>query len=123
MRIYQKKGIFKSTASSTLAAILFYVYRKHELASHCGRYGESVINGLVELNLVDKVSSKKDTFYFIKDTSMKAIDLAKEYLWNFHNTEYRKEINNKRFIYCFDKDIETGQGLVEIEKAIQKCYV
>lgn len=66
MRIYQKKGIFKSTTSSTLAAILFYVYRKQELVSHCGKYSESVIKGLIELKLVNKVSSKKGTFYFIK---------------------------------------------------------
>lgn len=112
-------------SSATIAAVLYYVYRKHELFSQCGRRGETVINGLEELGLIKKVLSKKGTFYFKTDRSknFKAIDFAKEFLWAFHNSLDRQIKNNKKYILCFDQEIETGHGLVEIEEAIKKCYV
>lgn len=108
-----------------MAAVLAYIYRKEELLSQCGRYGERVIDGLVELGLVKKVSSKKGTFYFKteKSETFKTIEFAKEFLWAYHNTIYRQIQNGKKYILCFDSTLPAGQGLVEIEEAIKKNYI
>ncbi|MFA6195267.1 MAG: hypothetical protein WC656_01330 [Sulfurimonas sp.] len=120
-----KRYISKKNSSATIAAVLAYVYRKEELISQCGRYGEHVINGLVELGLVKKVVSKKDNFYFKteKSEAFKALDFAKEFLWAYHNAIDRRIQNGKKFILCFDATLPTGQGLVEIEEAIKKNYI
>lgn len=114
-----------SSPSATMSAILGYVYNKEELLSHCGRYAHNVIEGLVELNLVRKVISKKGTFYFKTDQSknFKAIDFAKGYLWAFHNSLDRQIKEGKKYILCFDSRLKTGSDLVEIEEAIKKRYV
>lgn len=119
--MYRRKIISEATSSTTLSAILHYVYRKDDYI--VGRYGDSVIEGLIKLELIEKVTTNKDTFYFLKDKSMKAIDLAMNFLWNFHNVEERQEINNQLFIYCFDKSLPNGRGLVEIKKAIRQKIV
>jgi len=103
-------------------AILTYVYRKKFLQS---RYSERVILGLISLNLVKKVDSKKGIFYFKTEKSkdFKAIDFAKEFLWAFHNPDNRKDINGKQYIFCYDQEIESGRGLVLIDEAIKKGYI
>lgn len=120
-----KRYIQNKASSATLAAVLAYVYRKDDLLSLCGRYGENVMVGLVDLGLVKKVDSQKGTFYFKteKAENFKAVDFAKEFLWAFHNSLDRQIQNNKRLILCFDKEIDSGQGLVDIETAIKKGYV
>lgn len=125
MKAFYRRYISKKSSSATIAAVLAYVYRKEEMISQCGRYGETVINGLIELGLVKKVVSKKDTFYFKteKSESFKALDFAKEFLWAYHNVIYRCIKNGKKHILCFDEAIPTGQGLVEIEEAIKKNYI
>ena len=113
------------STSATMTAILAFVYRKENLLSQCGRYASSVLDGLMSLNLVKKVESKKGTYYFKteKSENFKAIDFAKEYLWAFHNTSERTIKQGKRFIFCFDKSLPNGKGLVEIEEAIKKNMV
>lgn len=125
MRTRYRKYISKQNTSATVAAVLTYVYRKEELLSQCGRYGESVINGLVELGLVKKVPSKKDIFYFKteKSENFKAIDFAKEFLWAFHNASERAIKQGKRYILCFDESLPNGRDLVEVEEAIIKHYL
>ena len=123
---YHKRYIQVSTKSSpTLDAVLAYVYRKENLVKRCGRYADKVIDGLIDLGLVEKVLSKKGTFYFKtqKAKTFKAIDFAKEFLWAFHNTDFRKIINGKKYILCFNDDIEKGSGLIEINIALKKGYV
>ncbi|WP_294963409.1 hypothetical protein [Sulfurimonas sp.] len=120
-----RRYISAKSSSATVSSVLYYVYRKEDLFSQCGRYGEAVIKGLEELGLIKKVLSKKGTFYFKTDKSkdFKAVDFAKEYLWNFHNSIDRKITNGKKYILCFNKNIEAGHKLVEIDEAIKKCYV
>jgi hypothetical protein len=111
--------------SATLVAVLAYIYRKENLFSQCGRYANSVIEGLASLNLVKKVESKKGTFYFKteKSENFKAIDFAKEYLWAFHNASERAIKQGKRYILCFDKSLPNGKDLVELEEAIKRNIV
>lgn len=113
------------STSATLVAILAFIYRKENLLSQCGRYANSVMEGLLSLNLVKKVQSLKGTFYFKteKSKNFKAIDFAKEYLWAFHNTSERKIKQGNRYILCFDKSLPNGKDLVEIEEAIKKNIV
>lgn len=120
-----KRYISIKKSSSTLDAVLAYVYRKQDLLSRCGNYTSTVINGLVDLGLVKKVTTKRDTFYFKTDKAQnfKAVDFAKEFLWAFHNSLDRQIQNGKRLILCFDEEIENGCGLVEVEEAIKKGYV
>jgi len=114
-----------SKSSPTLDAVLAYVYRKENLAKRCGRYADKVINGLIDLGLIEKVLNSKGTFYFKtqKAKDFKAIDFVKEFLWAFHNTDFRKIINSKKYILCFNNDIENGSGLIEINIALKKGYV
>ncbi len=110
-------------SSHTLDSILFYVYRKNKTV---GRYSKRVVDGLIDLGLLKRVESKtKGTFYFVTDKAkgLRAIDLAKEFLWNFHNPTDRAVKDGKKLIYCFDNEIPNGNGLVEVEHAIKKCYV
>jgi hypothetical protein len=125
MRTRYRKYISKQNTSATVAAVLTYVYRKEELFSQCGRYGERVIDGLVELGLVKKVSSNKGIFYFKteKSETFKALDFAKEFLWAFHNTPERIINHGKKYILCFDESLPNGRDLVEIEEAIIKHYL
>jgi len=120
-----KRYVQVKKSSHTLDSILASIYRKHDLLGRCGRYAETVINGLVDLQLVKKVISKKGTFYFKTDKSenFKAIDFAKAFLWAYHNPLDREIQNNKKLILCFDNEIKTGHGLVEIEIAIKKGFV
>lgn len=113
------------STSATLVAVLAFVYRKENLLSQCGRYANSVLDGLTELGLIKQVNSKKGTFYFKteKSENFKAIDFAKEYLWAFHNASKRTIKQGKRYILCFDKSLPNGRGLVEIEEAIKKNMV
>jgi hypothetical protein len=113
------------STSATLVAVLAFVYRKENLLSQCGRYASSVTDGLLSLNLVKQVQSKKGTYYFKteKSENFKAIDFAKEYLWAFHNASERAIKQGKRYILCFDKTLPDGKGLVEIEEAIKKNYI
>ena len=122
MRLYRK---YTTESSSTIDAVLAYIYRKQDLLNCCGRYAETVINGLVELNYIKKITSPKGTFYFKTDKSQnfKAIDFAKQYLWAYHNTEFRKIIDGKRYILCFHSDIQNGSGLIEVSVALGKGYV
>ena len=122
---YHNRYVTAKKSSATVDAILAYIYRKEDLLNRCGRYAESVISGLVDLGLVKKVLSKKGTFYFKTDKAKnyKAIDFAKEFLWAFHNSIDRQIKNHKKYILCFDKNIETGNGLVDIDDAIKKGYV
>ena len=123
---YHKRYIQVSTKSSpTLDAVLAYVYRKENLAKRCGRYADKVINGLIDLGLIEKVLNRKGTFYFKtqKAKDFKAIDFAKEFLWAFHNTNQREIKNGKKFIYCFDDSIKDGKGLIEINKAIKEGVI
>ncbi len=111
--------------SPTVDAVLAYIYRKQDLLSRCGKYAEKVIDGLVDLGLVKKVDSRKGIFYFKTDraTSFKAVDFAREFLWAYHNPTDRTIQNNHKMILCFDNEIETGHGLVDIDKAIRRAYV
>lgn len=111
--------------SSTLNAVLAFVYRKEHLLDQCGKYADSVIEGLQSLDLVKKVSSKKGIFYFKTDKAQnfKAIDFAKEFLWEYHNKELRCYQDNKRYIFCFDQALPKGKGLVEVEEAIKNNYI
>ncbi|MEA2098933.1 MAG: hypothetical protein U9P72_02250 [Campylobacterota bacterium] len=120
-----KRYVNAKKSSVTLDSVLAYIYRKQDLMSRCGSKGDEVVKGLIDLGLIRKVISKKGTFYFNTDKSknFKAVDFAKEFLWAFHNSIDRQIQNNKRYILCFDKDIETGQGLVDIEVAIKNGYV
>ena len=128
MRAFRRARVFIPDAdkkrSATLDAVLTFIYRKEILLSNV-RYANSVIKGLLDLNLVKKVFSKKGTFYFKTDKaeSFKAIDFAKEYLWAYHNPIDRQLKNDRKLILCFDNEIKTGHGLVEIDKAIKKGYV
>lgn len=114
--------------SPTLLSVLYYVFRKENIykrISHHIVYSDAVMDGLVELGFLKKViSKKKGTFFFTteKSKNFKAIDLAKEYLWAFHNSLKREKKEDKRLIYCFSNDIPNGKGLVEINEAINKCY-
>ena len=121
----KRRYVSAEKSSATIDAVLGYIYRKEDLLSRCGKYADNVIDGLVDLGLIKKVLSKKSTFYFKteKAQNFKAIDFAKEFLWAFHNSLDRQIKNNKRFILCFDKDIKTGHGLVDIDIAIKKGYV
>lgn len=121
-----KKYITADKSSATLEAILYFVYRKDELSRRIGRYSERVVNGLIDLGLLKRVESKtKGTFYFVTDKAkgLRAIDLAKEFLWNYHNPTDRVKKHNKKLIYCFDSELPNGSGLIEVEMAIKKCYV
>lgn len=113
------------STSATLVAVLAFVYRKENLLSQCGKYANSVLDGLISLNLVKKVESKKGTYHFKteKSENFKAIDFAKEYLWAFHNVSERSIKQGKRYILCFDKTLPNGRDLVEIEEAIKKNYI
>ena len=124
MRLH-KRYITANKSSSTLDSVLAYVYRKQDLSSRCGKYSDTVIDGLVDLGLVKKVTTKKDTFFFKteKAQNFQAIDFAKEFLWAYHNSIDRKIQNTKRFILCFDKDLPDGCALVEVEEAVKKGYV
>lgn len=127
MRIAYKNrhALIEYSTSATLVAVLAYIYRKDNLLSQCGKYAQNVIDGLVNLGLVKKVSSKKGIFYFKteKSENFKAIDFAKEYLWAFHNTSERTIRRGERCILCFDKSLPDGKALVEIEEAIKKNYI
>ena len=125
MKTKFKRYVSKKSSSATIDAVLVFIYRKEELISQCGRYGETVINGLIELGLVKKVVSKKDTFYFKteKSEAFKALDFAKEFLWAYHNIADRCYRNGKKHILCFDETLPTGRGFVEIEEAIKKNYI
>jgi hypothetical protein len=114
MKLHQIKA-----QSRTLSAVLHFIYRKD--LSINDRYSETVIQGLLALELIKQY--KSHYFKTEKSKNFKAIDFAKEFLWTFHNTEYRHLQNNRRFILCFDTSFENGQKLVEIEEAIKKCYV
>ncbi len=122
---FRKRYITANKSSSTLDAVLAYVYRKEDLLRRCGNYANTVVDGLVDLGLVKKVTTKKDTFFFKTDKAQnfKAIDFAKEFLWAYHNSIDRQIQNTKRFILCFDKDLPNGCKLVEIEEAVKKGYV
>lgn len=122
---YKRHTLIESTTSATMVAILVYIYRKEELLSHCGKYAQNVIDGLANLELVKKVSSKKGIFYFKteKSENFKAIDFAKEYLWAFHNVSERLVKQGKRYILCFDKSLPNGRDMVEIEEAIKRKYI
>lgn len=122
---YRKRYISAQKSSATVDAVLAYIYRKEDLLSRCSKYADSVVLGLVDLGLIKKVLSKKGTFYFKTDKAQnfKAIDFAKEFLWAFHNSLDRQIKNHKKYILCFDKDIKTGHGLVDIDTAIKKGYV
>ena len=121
----QRRYVPSKKTSHTLDAILANIYQKHSLKSHCGRYADSVMSGIVSLGLVKKVVSKKGTYYFKteKSKNFKAIDFAKEFLWFFHNSSLRVKKNGERFIYCYDEEIDNGSGLVDLEKAIKRGYV
>jgi hypothetical protein len=114
-----------SKSSATVDAVLALIYRKNDLLNRCNRYADSVIEGLVDLGLLKKVLSKKGTFYFKTDKAknFKAVDFAKEFLWAYHNPLERQEQNGRKLILCFDKEIEAGHGLVDIELAIKRCYI
>lgn len=120
-----RRYITKTKSSHTLDAVLAYIYRKEDLMNRCGRYADTVIDGLVDLGLLNKVISKKGTFYFKTDKAQgfKAIDFAKRFLWAYHNPLDRLIKNNKKLILCFDDEIKDGHGLVEIEFAIKKGFV
>lgn len=60
-------------SSQTLDSVLANIYRKQHLLDRCGRYSETVIEGLVNLHLVKKVLSKKGTFYFKTDNPNNSI--------------------------------------------------
>lgn len=123
---YKRRHVLiESSTSATMAAILVYIYRKEELFSHCGKYAQNVIDGLVNIELVKKVSSKKGIFYFKteKSENFKAIDFAKEYLWAFHNVSERLTKQGKKYILCFDSSLPNGKDLIEIEEAIKKNYI
>lgn len=121
-RVLSRTFTAEYSTSATLVAVLAYIYRKENLLSQCGRYANSVLDGLVSLNLVKKVQSPKGTFYFKteKAQDFKAIDFAKEYLWAFHNASERAIKQGKRYILCFDKSLPNGRDLVELEEAIKK---
>jgi len=121
--LYRRRRNTKT--SHSVDAVLAYIYRKEDALNRCGRYAKNVIEGLLKLDYIKKVSSKKGTYYFKTEKSQhfKAIDFAKEYLWNFHNAEYRQVINGKKYILCFNDDIEKGSGLIEINTALKKGYV
>lgn len=121
----RKRYISGNKSSATVDAILAYIYRKNDLINRCGTYADRVIDGLIDLGLLKKVLSKKGTFYFKTDKAQnyKAVDFAKEFLWAYHNPLDRQEQNGKKLILCFDKEINDGHGLVDIELAIKKCYV
>lgn len=123
--LHRKYKTYHSETSHTLDAVLAYIYRKEHALNRCGRYAENVIEGLLKLDYIKKVSSPKGTFYFKTEKSQqfKAIDFAKEYLWHFHNPEFKKIIHNKRYILCFDGDFENNSELVEINEALGKGYV
>jgi len=124
LKMYKRYVNIKNS-SATLDSVLVFIYQKQNLISRCGRYADTVIQGLIDLKLIKKVISKKGTFYFKteKSQNFKAIDFAKEFLWAFHNPIDREIQNNKRFILCFDKEIDTGSELVDIDYAIKKAYV
>jgi len=117
----QKRYVTAKKSSATLDAILGYVYRKKELLNRCGRYANSVIDGLCELGLLKEVQTKKDTFYFSTDKAknFKAIDFAKEFLLAFHNSTER----NDEKILVFDSELPNGNALVEVTEAIKKGMV
>lgn len=121
----KRKIITEVKVSFTMSAILFYVYHKNKFGSYCGRYAQSVMDGLVGLELLKKVDSQKGLFYFKteKSQNFKAKDFAIEYLWNFHNASRRKIINSKRHIYCFDESIDGGKGLIFVDDVIDKCIL
>ncbi len=129
MRKFTKRYTATQKVSPTLLSILYYVFRKENIykrIAHHIDYSDAVVDGLVELGLLKKViSRKKGTFFFTteKSKNFKAIDLAKEYLWAFHNSFKREKKEDKRLIYCFSNDIPNGKGLVEINEAIGKCYI
>lgn len=113
------------STSATIIAVLAYIYRKENLLSQCGRYAQNVIDGLIELELIKKVSSKRGIFYFKteKSENFKAIDFAKEYLWSFHNVSERLTKQGKKYILCFDSSLPNGKDMVEIEEAIKKNFI
>jgi len=121
---YRKRYITAQKSSTTLDAVLAYIYRKENLKNRCGKYADMVINGLVELDLVKKVTTK-ETFYFKteKSKNFKAIDFAKEFLWAYHNTENRILKDGEKYIYCFDESIKDGRGLIQIENAIKRGVI
>jgi len=116
-----KRCITAEKSSATLDAVLAYIYRKSGLLNRCGKYAESVIDGLLSLGFVKKVESRKGIFYFSTDKAknFKAIDYAREYLLAFHNPEYRKD----KKILVFDSEFPNGKSFVEAEEAIKKGYI
>lgn len=117
------KFITLNPESRTLAAVLRNIYKKG-LPSN-DRYEKTVLEGLVELNVIKRVDSRKGLFFFKteKSENFKAVDFAIEFLWNFHNVEKRTMIDNKRFILCYDSSFEPGQKLIEIKEAIKMKIV
>lgn len=110
-------------ASRTLISVLHSIYRK-DLSTN-DRYEKTVMEGLVELELVKKVVSPKGLYYFKteKSKNFKPIDFAIEFLWNFHNARYRKIIDGVKYILCYDSAFDTGKSLVEVKEAILKKIV
>ena len=116
-----KRYINAQKSSATLDAILAYVYRKQELLKRCGRYAETVIDGLCELGILKKVQNKKGTFYFSTDKAknFKAKDFAKEFLLAFHNPEYKDGSS----ILVFDSNLIDGRQLLDVDEAIRRGLV
>lgn len=110
-------------SSRTLISVLHSIYRKDLPIND--RYEKTVMNGLIELQLVKKVISPKGLYYFKteKSKNFKPIDFAIEFLWNFHNAKYRKMIDGMKYILCYDSTFETGKSLVEVKEAILKRIV
>lgn len=106
------------SGSPVLSTILHFVYRKESQ-----NFDDNIVDALVEIGYLKKVKAKDTSivYYFKTKASeeFKAIDFAKEYLWNFWNPTERAVIDDKRHIFCFHSTLPNGRGLVEIGEAIK----
>lgn len=109
--------------SPVMETILHFIYRKKTK----NFYDTKIVNELVELGYLKKVVSKDGlVFYFKTEKSrdFKAMDFAREYLWNCWNPTARKiDAEGNRYVYCYSDKVPSGKGLVPIDEAVKRFIV
>jgi len=97
--------------SHILSSVLYKIYRKNGRCPY-----EDIGERLVDIGFLAKV----DNNYISTEKSkeFKAVDFAKEFLWEYWNKPNRKLIDSQRFIYCYSDKLPNGRGLVSIDEAL-----
>ncbi len=110
--------------SPVLQTILHFIYRKKKQKR---TYDEKVVQDLIRLGYLKKVTSKDGVVYYFKTESSRdftAMDFAREYLWEFWNKDKRKiDAEGNRYVYCYSDKVPSGKGLVPIDEAVKRFIV